>query len=160
MSRLDLMKDQKFVFGSIHIVSNKKETLLERELKPFGITFKQWFLMVVIQNSFESPPTLNEAARAMGSSHQNIKKIASILEEKGYISFEKDKKDSRSKRIRLTEASYKLSEIIRTQATTFTSALFAGIDEDEMAKARVVLQTMMSNLENMERNEKENEKNQ
>lgn len=157
MSRLDLMKDQKFVFGSIHIVSNKKETLLERELKPFGITFKQWFLMVVIQNSFDKPPTLNEAAKAMGSSHQNIKKIATILEEKGYIALEKDKKDSRSKRIRLTDASYKLSEMIQAQATTFTSALFAGINEDEMAKARIVLQTMMSNLEKMELNEKENE---
>jgi MarR family transcriptional regulator, transcriptional regulator for hemolysin len=157
MSKLDLMKDQKFIFGSIHIVSNKKETLLERELKKFGITFKQWFLMVVIQNSFEKPPTLNEASKAMGSSHQNIKKIASILEEKGYIAFEKDKKDSRSKRIRLTEASYKLTARIQAQATTFTSALFDGINEDEMAKARITLQTMMSNLEKMELNEKEKE---
>jgi MarR family transcriptional regulator, transcriptional regulator for hemolysin len=157
MSKLDLMKDQKFVFGSIHIVSNKKETLLERELKPFGITFKQWFLMVVIQNSFDRPPTLNETAKAMGSSHQNVKKIASILEEKGYVAFEKDKKDSRAKRIRLTEASYKLSEIIQVQATTFTSALFAGINEDEMAKARFVLQIMMSNLAKMDQYEKENE---
>jgi MarR family transcriptional regulator, transcriptional regulator for hemolysin len=157
MSKMELMKDQKFVFGSIHIVANRKETLLERELKPFGITFKQWFLMVVIQNSFDKPPTLNEAAKAMGSSHQNIKKIATILEEKGYIAFEKDKKDSRSKHIRLTEASYKLSEIIQAQATTFTSTLFAGIDDDEMAKARVVLQTMMSNLAKMELNENEKE---
>lgn len=157
MSMLDLMKDQKFVFGSIHIVANKKETLLERELKTFGITFKQWFLIVVIQNSFDKPPSLNEASKAMGSSHQNIKKIASILEEKGYIAFEKDKKDSRSKRIRLTEASYKLTEIIQAQATTFTSTLFQGITEEEMAKARKTLQTMMSNLEKMELNEKERE---
>jgi len=160
MSKLDLMKDQKFVFGSIHIVSNKKETLLERALKPYGITFKQWFLMVVIQNSFDAPPTLNEAAMAMGSSHQNIKKIASILEEKGYVIVEKDKKDSRAKRIKLTEASYKLSENIQESAATFTSALFAGIDEEEMAKARVVLQTMMSNLAKLEQNEKEYEKDQ
>lgn len=157
MSKLDLMKDQKFVFGAIHIVANRKETLLERELKEFGITFKQWFLMVVIQNTFDSPPTLNETAKAMGSSHQNVKKIASILEEKGFATFEKEKKDSRIKRIKLTEASYNLSKSVQAQATTFTSVLFAGIDEDEIAKARVVLQTMMSNLAKMEQNEKENE---
>jgi len=157
MDKLELMKNQKFVFGSIHIVSNRKETLLERELKPFGITFKQWFLMVVIQNTFETPPTLNEAAKAMGSSHQNIKKIASILEEKGYVAFHKDKRDSRVTRISLTEASYKLAEIIQAQAATFTSALFAGINEDEMEKARRVLQTMMSNLAKMEQNKMENE---
>jgi MarR family transcriptional regulator, transcriptional regulator for hemolysin len=157
MSKLDLMKDQKFLFGSIHIVANKKETLLERELKSFGITFKQWFLMVVIQNTFDKPPTLNEASKAMGSSHQNIKKIASILEEKGYVAFDKDKKDSRSKRIRLTEESYKLTESIQAQATTFTEALFQGITEEEMAKARKTLQMMLSNLEKMELNEKEKE---
>ncbi len=160
MSKLDLIKDQKFVFGSIHIVSNKKETLLERELKEFGITFKQWFMMVVIQNSFETPPTIGETALVMGSSHQNVKKIASILEEKGYIAFEKDKKDSRAKRIRLTEESYKLSEIIQEKATTFTSVLFAGIDEEDMTKARLVLQRMMSNLAKMEQNKKEKEQNQ
>lgn len=157
MNKVDLMQDQKFVFGSIHIVANKKETLLERELKPFGITFKQWFLMVVIQNTFDTPPTLNETAKAMGSSHQNVKKIASILEEKGFATFEKEKKDSRIKRIKLTEASYNLSKSVQAQAATFTSALFEGIDEDDMAKARVVLQTMMTNLAKMEQNEKENE---
>lgn len=157
MNKLDFMKDQKFVFGSIHIVANKKETLLERELKEFGITFKQWFLIVVILNSFDSPPTLNETARAMGSSHQNVKKIASILEEKGYTVLEKDKRDSRVKRIRLTEESYKLSEATQAKSATFTSTLFAGIDADEMAKARIVLQTMMSNLAKMEQNELEDE---
>ena len=56
VSKMDLMKDQKFVFGSIQIVANKKETLLERELKEFDITFKQWFLTVVIENTFDTPP--------------------------------------------------------------------------------------------------------
>jgi DNA-binding MarR family transcriptional regulator len=153
MSKLDLMKDQSFVFGSIHIVANKKETLLERELKEFGITFKQWFLLVVIQNSFDSPPTLNETARAMGSSHQNVKKIATILEEKGFVLLEKDKKDSRVKRIRLMEDSKKLSALTQAKALKFTLALYAGIEEDEINKARVVLQKMMSNLAIMEQSE-------
>jgi len=152
---MDLMEDQKFVFGSIQIVANKKETLLERELKEFDITFKQWFLTVVIENTFNTPPTLKETAKAMGSSHQNVKQIALKLEQKGFIILEKDKKDSRVKRIRLTEESYKFSEIIQTKAATFTAALFMGIDEDEMSKARVVLHRMMSNLEKMEQSEQE-----
>lgn len=155
MSKIDLMEDQKFVFGSIQIVANKKETLLERELKEFDITFKQWFLMVVIENTFDTPPTLKETAYAMGSSHQNVKQIALKLEQKGFIILEKDKKDFRVKRIRLTEKSYKFSEIIQAKAATFTSALFMGIDEDEMSKARVVLHRMMSNLAKMEQSEQE-----
>ena len=155
VSKMDLMKDPKVVFGLIQIVANKKETLLERELKEFDITFKQWFLMIVIENTFDSPPTLIEAAKAMGSSHQNVKQIALKLEQKGFIIIEKDKKDSRVKRIRLTEESYKFSKIIQAKAATFTAALFKGIDEDEMSKARAVLHKMMYNLAKMEQSEQE-----
>ncbi|WP_205622742.1 hypothetical protein [Paenibacillus wynnii] len=155
MNKMDLMKDEKFVFGSIQIVANKKETLLERELKEFDITFKQWFLTVVIENTFDTPPTLKETAKAMGSSHQNVKQIALKLEQKGFIFLEKDKKDSRVKRIRLTEERYKFSEMIQVKAATFTAALFMGIEEDEMSKARVVLHRMMSNLAKMEQREQE-----
>jgi len=155
MSKMDLMKDQRFVFGSIQIIANKKETLLERELKEFDITFKQWFLTVVIENTFDTPPTLKEAAKAMGSSHQNVKQVALKLEKKGLVSLEKDKKDARVTRIRLTEQSYKFAETIQAKAAIFTGNLFMGIDEDEMSKARTVLYKMMSNLAQMELGEQE-----
>lgn len=155
LSKIDSMKDQKFVFGIILIVSNKMDTLLERELKEYGITFKQWFLTVVVDNSFDKPPTIKEAAKAMGSSHQNVKQIALKLDQKGLIVLEKDKKDARVTRIRLTDQSYKFSGIIQAKAATFTEALFMGIDEDEMSKARAVLHRMMSNLAKMEQSEQE-----
>ena len=157
MSKMDLMKDQKFVFGSIQIVANKKETLLERELKEFDITFKQWFLMVVIENTFDTPPTIKEAAKAMGSSHQNVKQVALKLEQKGLVRLEKDKKDARVTRIRLTEQSYKFSETLQSKAAIFTGNLFMGIDEDEMSKARTVLYKMMFNLAQMELGEQEDD---
>jgi DNA-binding MarR family transcriptional regulator len=155
MSKLDVMNDRNFVFGSIHIISNKKETLMERELKEYRITFKQWLLMAIIRNSFETPPTLNETARAMGSSHQNVKKIASILEEKGYAVLEKDKRDSRATRIRLTEESDKLSARIQGRANAFTAVLFEGLSDSDMAKARQVLQGMMANLTKLEQKDME-----
>jgi len=156
LSKIDLLRDQKFIFGSIQVVANKKETLLERELKEFDITFKQWFLTVVIENTFDTPPTIKETAKATGSSHQNVKQIGLKLAQKGFVILEKDKKDSRVTRIRLTEKCYKFSEIIQAKATSFTTALYAGIDEDEMSKARVVLQKMLSNLAIMEQNAQEN----
>jgi DNA-binding MarR family transcriptional regulator len=150
MSKLDMMKDRQFVFGSIHIIANKKETLMERELKEHGITFKQWFLMAVIRHSFEEPPTLNETAKAMGSSHQNVKKIAVNLETKGFLTLEKDKRDSRVTRIHLTKESDKLAASTEAKAAVFTSTLFDGIDAEHMEKTRIVLQRMMENLSKME----------
>lgn len=153
LSKIDSIKDQKFVFGSVQIVANKMGTLLERELKEYDITFKQWFLTVVVENTFDTPPAIKEAARAMGSSHQNVKQIALKLEQKGLIVLEKDKKDARVTRIRLTDQSYKFSGIIQAKAETFTETLFMGIEEREMSKARAVLHRMMSNLAKMEQSE-------
>lgn len=152
MSKLDSMKDRKFVFGSVLIVANRMDTLLERELKEYDVTAKQWFLTIVVDNSFDKPPTIKEAAREMGTSHQNVKQVALKLEQKGLLTLEKDKKDARVTRIRLADKSYKLGEITQSKAATFTEALFKGIDEDEMSKARAVLQKMMANLSKMDEN--------
>ncbi len=157
MSKIESMIDQKFVFGSVQIVANKMNTLLERQLKEYDITSKQWFLTVVIENSFDKPPTIKEAAKAMGSSHQNVKQVALKLEQKGMVSLEKDKKDARATRIRLTDQSYKFAEIIQAKASIFTEALFMGIGEDEMSKTRMVLYRMMSNLAAMEQGEQEDD---
>ena len=153
MNKIESLKDRKFVFGSVQIVANKMDTLLERELKEYDITFKQWFLTIVIENSFASPPTIKEAAKAMGTSHQNVKQIALKLEQKGLVALEKDKKDARVTRIRLTDLNHRLAERLQTKATRFTESLFCGISEDDMAQARIVLYSMMSNLAKMELNE-------
>ena len=150
MSRLDAMKDRKFVFGSVLIVSNMMDTLLDRELSEYGITAKQWFMTVVIENSFDNPPTIKEVARAMGSSHQNIKQVALKLEQKGLLLLEKDKRDARVTRLKLTEQSYEFSQTIQSKAANFTQCLFKGIKDDDMSKARAALQIMMENLVNMD----------
>ena len=152
MSKLDSMKDRKFVFGSVLIVANRIDTLLERALKEYDVTAKQWFLTVVIDNSFDKPPTIKEVAREMGSSHQNVKQVALKLEQKGLLTLKKDNKDARVTRIRLTDESYKFWKTTQVKAATFTESLFKDIDEDEMSKARAVLQKMIANLSNMDQN--------
>ena len=155
MSKYDFMKDQKFVFGSVLIVANMMDTLLGRELKEYDVTAKQWFLTVVIYNSFsDKAPTIKEVAREMGSSHQNVKQVALKLKQKGFLVLEKDKKDARVTRLKLTDQSYKFSQIIQSKATTFTQALFNGIEKEDMSKARAVLQRMLSNLAEMDQSEK------
>ncbi len=153
MKKLDAMKDRKFIFGSVQIVANKMDTLLERELKVYGLTSKQWFLTVVSENALDKLPTLKEAARAMGSSHQNIKQLALKLEQKGLLALERDKKDSRVTRIRLTDENDQFAKKIQVKAAAFTEALFMGIEEDEISKGRAMLQRMMSNLEQMDQRE-------
>ena len=150
MSKLHSMKDQKFVFGSVLVIANRMDTLLERELKEYDVTAKQWLLTAVLDNSFDNPPTIKEVAREMGSSHQNVKQVALKLEQKGLLVFEKDKKDARITRLKLTDQIYEFSQLTQSKATIFTQALFKGIEKDDMSKARSVLQKMLSNLNEMD----------
>ena len=151
MSKLDMMNDQQYLFGSIFVVSNRMDTLLQREFNRFDITTKQWFLSVMIENLFDKPPTMKEVAKEMGSSHQNVKQVALKLEQKGLLTLEKDKEDARVTRLKLTENSYDFWKKIRGERNVFTEALFKDIDNEEFAVARRVMQKMLSNINDMDK---------
>lgn len=155
MEKLNAMEDRKYLFGSLHILATRKETLMEREMAQFGVTFKQWFLMSVVRNAFNRPPSLNEAARVMGTSHQNVKKIAVLLERKGLVRLEKDKKDTRVTRLVLTEDSDRFAKEIQGKASAFTETLFEGLEAEALSQARLVVQRMTENLDRMEHKETE-----
>ena len=150
MSKLKIMDDKKYLFGSIFILSNRIDTLLQREFNRFDITTKQWFLSVIINNLFDKPPTMKEAAKEMGSSHQNVKQVALKLEQKGLLILEKDKRDARATRLKLTDDSYEFWEKIRVEGTTFTQTLFKNVDKEELAVVRSVIQKMLLNINVMD----------
>ena len=150
MNKVDKMSDRQYLFGMIFIVANRVDTMLEREFKRFGITTKQWFLSVIIDNLFDIPPTMKEAAKEMGSSHQNVKQVALKLEQKGLLILEKDKRDARVTRLKLSESNYDLWDKLRGEGTAFTQALFKNIEKDELEVARRVMQKLQLNINEMD----------
>ena len=150
MSKVEKMSDRKYLFGVIFIIANRVDTMLQREFNQFDITTKQWFLSVIIDNMFDKPPTMKEVAKEMGSSHQNVKQVALKLEQKGLLSLQKDKRDARVTRLKLTESSYDFWKKLSEEGTTFTQALFKNIDKDELEVARRVMQKMQQNINDMD----------
>ena len=150
MSKLEIMGDEEYLFGSVFIVANRMDTLLQKEFNQFDITTKQWFLSVIIDNLFDKPPTMKEVAKEMGSSHQNVKQVALKLEQKGLLILEKDKRDARATRLKLTEDSYDFWNKITCEGTEFTKMLFKDIDKDELAIARRVMQKMLLTINEMD----------
>lgn len=151
MNKLEIMADRQYLFGAIFVAANRMDTLMEREFKKFDITTKQWFLSIVIDNLFDKPPTIKEAAREMGSSHQNVKQVALKLEQKGLLVLEKDARDSRVIRLKLTEHSLDLWKGVREEGNAFTEALFKDISEEEKGTARRVMEKLLSNIAEMDR---------
>jgi Transcriptional regulators len=150
MSKIEIMDDCSYLFGTIFILANRMDTLLQREFKKFDITTKQWFLSIIIDNLFDNPPTIKEAAKEMGSSHQNVKQVALKLEEKGLLTLERDPKDARATKLKLTEKSNEFGKLIREEGLMFHQKLFKDIDKDDLAIARKVIQTLLLHIDEMD----------
>lgn len=150
MDIMDSMPNEKYIFGGVLVVSNQMDTLLERELKEHNLTTKQWLLTIIVQNSFDHSPTIKEVAKAMGSSHQNVKQVALKLEQKGFLVLAKDEKDGRITRIKLTDQINTFAQESGLKAERFTAKLFQGIAADELSGARSMLSKMLFNLAEMD----------
>lgn len=149
-NKSNMIPDDAMIFGLLLIISNKMNTLLEREFKEFDVTTKQWFLSETINSIFKSPPTLKDVANAMGSSHQNVKQVAIKLQQKGLLTLEKDKKDARVTRLKMTEMSHDFWKQTDLKGSTFRAKIFKGIDTSDMARTRYILKKMLSNLGDIE----------
>ena len=122
---------KRLLFSAVFINENKLQTIFDRYNSE--VTSKQWLLMVVT-SSFEAPPTLTEVGELMGCSRQNVKKIAVLLENKGYIRLEKKKQDARSLYIILTEK-YKEFAINMDQSTDdVLKTMFREFDEKQLTE--------------------------
>ncbi len=150
-NKKDLIPDQAMIFGLLLIISNKMNTLLEREFKEFDVTTTQWFLSETINSLFDSPPTLKEVANAMGSSHQNVKQVAIKLQQKGLLTPEKDKKDARATRLKMTEKSHDFWKRTEAKGEIFRDKMFKEIDSKEIARTRNLLEKILSNLAEIEK---------
>lgn len=151
MNKLEMMDNLQYLFGSIFVISNRVDALLQREFNEFDITTKQWFLSIVIDNLFDNPPTIKEAAAEMGSSHQNVKQIALKLEQKGLLTLERDKEDGRVTRLKLTENGNDFWIKIKREGTSFTRELFNNIDKDELVVTRRVMKKMLLNINELDK---------
>ncbi|TCT15379.1 DNA-binding MarR family transcriptional regulator [Natranaerovirga pectinivora] len=132
MNELTIEDRQKFIFGSIFFLSNKLQALGDQYLLSRDMTTRQWLLIVAISQFGNESPTLSEVAVMLSSTHQNIKQIALKLEKKGFLNIEKDKKDKRALRLKLTQKSNVFWEESQQEDTLFIKDLFKHLSEEEI----------------------------
>jgi len=132
MEKNDILEKQKLIFGSIFLLSNKLQVIMDRDLASYDLTAKQWFLTAIMEEFFNSPPSLSELAEAMGSTHQNVKQIALKLQNKDFLEIQKDEEDRRATRLKLTEKSYAFWEKRQEQSENFLTEFFEDLSEEEL----------------------------
>lgn len=149
------MEKKGFVFGMIFLLSNKLQILGDK-MDPL-LTVKQWFLVIGVLKCKSKTPTLSEVAAQIGSSRQNVKKIASILEAKGFVSMEKDSDDARVLRIRLTDTCTNYLNQRDAMERRFLTDLFNQFKSEELSSLANSLEKLGSNLTEMAKSYEEME---
>lgn len=121
---------EEYIIGCISLLSN--------QLTQFGdsilpdITFKQWFLLIMISKMEIEEKNINSISEFVGTSRQNVKKMLTSLEKKGYIVFDKSKLDARSLKVTLTDKAYQYFVDNSNIAALETNKLFESFSLEEI----------------------------
>lgn len=141
------MKEKTYIFGTIFTLSNRLQLLGDR--MDAQLTVKQWLFLAGVMKCGSDAPTLSQIAAHIGSSRQNVKKMASVLQRQGFVSMEKDSEDARMLRIRLTDACRAYLKQREQAESRFIEELFGGFEETELTALSAGLKKLEKNVREM-----------
>ena len=132
-----------FLIGLLSAFENRFQTIADNTMKE--ISWKQFFAIICISFCKE-PPTINDLAEILGSSHQNVKQILLKLEKKGFIKFQEDKQDKRKQRIVVTKACLNFCNKNNETSSQIMQKMFEGIPEKDIKTTIKTIVKMDDNL--------------
>lgn len=148
------MKDTYYIFGTLFFIAQKWQNIVDRKLdEKAGITTRQWMLLVILSRTFSDKlPTITEAASAFGTSRQNLKRIATDLQKKGYVIITPDPSDRRIQRLVLTGMHARVFESKKNLAwqEEIIRDLFTGLDQDEQSRLSKSMYRIHKRIEQIE----------
>ncbi len=118
------------IFGSFFTLSNRLQAAgdgLDEKM-----TLKQWLLVAVLIRSEEQALSVSDLAKRMGSSRQNVKKMAQLLEKRGFLAIEQHEDDKRYLRLSVTHACLIHCKSRESKEQIFIETLFSGFALEEL----------------------------
>ena len=147
----DLQTKQR-IFGSFFLYANKLQVIGDR-MDP-NVTMKQWFLVVCIQ-LFEQPPTLSAVADFMGCSRQNVKKLATRLQQRGFVQMQRSGRDARACTLTLTQRCIDYFRAREDLENAYLERVYEGLDAAQLQALDEGLQRVGENIFAMQERSKE-----
>lgn len=138
---------RKAIFSSLFIVGNKLQTIFDNHIPQ--ISLKQFMLLSIVRQSKE-PLTFTQLGNILGCSRQNIKKLAEILEKKGFVIMQKSPHDTRAMCICPTD---KVNDFFENDFLKYQEELqylFEVYTDEEIETLFILLSKMYEGIENLE----------
>ena len=122
------------LFGSIFLLSQKLQYITDHALSNYNLTTKQFLVLAAVDTVFDEPPSLNDVATILATSHQNIKQLAGQLEKKGFMEFEKDPSDMRRLLLKTTKQNRDFWDSHTEENAQFFKELFSTLSREEVER--------------------------
>ena len=140
--------DNSLRFGFlIHDVSRLRRIVVDRALKPLGVTRSQWWVLAFLSRR----DGMKQAALA---ADLDLTKVAvggliERMESAGFVERRSDQHDGRARRVFLTPAGMSLVNRIREQVENVETEILEPVGEDELDAAAATLVKMKNRLLDM-----------
>lgn len=121
----------------IHDVSRLRRIVVDRALKPLGLTRSQWWVLAFL--SRRDGMTQTALAADLDLTKVAIGGLVDRMETGGFVERRADERDARARRVFLTRAGQKLVSTIRESVDSVEADILATVSEDELDAASGVL---------------------
>ena len=122
----------RFILIMVFMIEQRWHYYIDKELEPDGITMKQWLMIIVIAAGFKSPPSIQEVADAMSTTHQNVKQVAAGMERRGLMVLERDEKNKRIIRLKVTDKCLAIFQRRQENDVKAIFRMFENLTDEEM----------------------------
>jgi DNA-binding MarR family transcriptional regulator len=137
----------------IHDVSRLRRVVVDRALKPLGVTRSQWWVLAFL--SRRDGMTQTALAADLDLTKVAIGGLVDRMEAAGVVERRADQRDGRIRRVYLTSAGTRLVATIRGNVEQIEQAILADVAERDLAAAAGTLLTIKRTLLEMAEGEAE-----
>jgi DNA-binding MarR family transcriptional regulator len=139
----DLNTSLRFGF-LIHDVSRLRRVVVDRALKPLGVTRSQWWVMAFLSRRDGMKQTA--LADDLDLTRVAIGGLVERLEAGGFVERRSDLTDGRARRVFLTRSGAKLVTAIRKSVERVELTILQRISEEDLAQAAKTLHALKESL--------------
>jgi DNA-binding MarR family transcriptional regulator len=150
----DLNSSLRFGF-LIHDVSRLRRVVVDRALKPLGITRSQWWVLAFL--SRRDGMTQTALAADLDLTKVAIGGLLDRMEAAGFIVRRADRNDGRARRVYLTRAGAKMVSTIRENVESIELDILSRVPEEALNQTAETLRTLKDTLLEMIGGETEDE---
>lgn len=137
-NRVQKNLDANLRFGFlIHDVSRMRRIVVDRALKPLGITRSQWWVLAFL--SRRDGMTQTALAADLDLTKVAVGGLIDRMEASGFVERRADERDARARRVYLTRAGQRMVATIRENVDVVETDILAAISEEELDAAAAAL---------------------